>query len=221
LYEPQESDPAYRRSLNLPETGPLVVMISRLNPQKGIDEFITAAAQIAKTHPHVHFAVVGTKMVRHEDNYIVDEEYMLQLKQSAWQQGLGTKLTFVGMRRDIAKILAEATISVLPSHSEGLSNTLLESMAAGVPLVVTDVGGNPELVKHDVNGLLVPMLNPPALAKAITKIIDDPALAKRYGEAARRIAIESHSLIGMTNATQRIYVEELERVHHSVRRNAA
>jgi Glycosyltransferase len=211
LYTQTKSDPAFRKSLGVPATSPLVVMIARLNPQKGIDEFISAAALIHKTHPDVHFLVIGTKVVREDNGYSEDEEYLLQLKQAAWQQGLGTRLQFVGMRKDIPKILAESAVSVLPSHSEGLSNTLLESMAAGVPIVATDVGGNPELVSHGRNGFLVPVKAPHALALAITNILDDPRLASRFSRESRRIAREHHSLTGMTEATQRIYLQELRR----------
>jgi glycosyltransferase involved in cell wall biosynthesis len=221
LYSQAGSDVEFRKSLGVPRHCPLVVMISRLNPQKGIDEFIAAAAMINKSHPEVHFLVVGTRVLSENHDFVEDEEYLRQLKQRAWQLGLGSRLIFTGVRKDIPKILAEAAVSVLPSHSEGLSNTLLESMAAGVPLVATDVGGNPELVRHGRNGYLVPVMAPEALASAIVDIIADPSLAERFSNESRRIARDCHSLTGMARDTERVYLEEFRAAQRSSRRKTA
>jgi glycosyltransferase involved in cell wall biosynthesis len=100
-------------------------------------------------------------------------------------------------------------LSVLPTHSEGLSNTLLESMAAGLPVVATRVGGNAELVDDGVNGILVPPQAPATLANAILRILNDKAMAQRFSGAARAKAAEHFSMEKMVRDTETLYAELL------------
>ncbi len=211
LYEQHTSGIALRRELGIPESSPIVVMLSRLNPQKGVAEFIRAAAMLAPSHPNVRFLIVGTK--HHLVNGVVceDTQYLVDLQQLAHDLGIGDRVMLTGRRGDTAAILMEAAISVLPSHSEGLSNTLLESMAAGTPTVATNVGGNPELVKDHVNGLLVPVKSPQRLAAAIASILDNPSMARRFSEQAKHMARENFSLAKMAADTQAFYLDELRR----------
>src|SRR5690606_13421827 len=112
-------------------------------------------------------------------------------------------------RADVPQLLAEGAVSVLPTHSEGLSNTLLESMAAGLPIVATNVGGNGELVEDGINGILVLPQAPATLANAILRILDDPALARGFSAAARAKAAEYFSMERMVGDTEALYVEQL------------
>ena len=100
--------------------------------------------------------------------------------------GLAGRVHFLGQRDDIPDLLAALDIFVLPSHSEGVSLALLEAMAAGLPVIATAVGGLPEVVTDGVNGLLIPPQDPEALAQALARLLDDPALAKKLGENARQ-----------------------------------
>ncbi len=206
---------ALRRELAIPSSAPIVVMLSRLNPQKGVDDFIRAAALISPAHPDVRFLIVGAKRTYVAGVFSEDEQYQQDLQQLVQSLGVADRIIFTGHRSDTLDILAEAAVSVLPSYSEGLSNSLLESMAAGVPTVATDVGGNPELVKNRVNGLLVPVKSPQSLAQAIQTILEDSALAKRFGQQAKTMATENFSLEKMTADTQAFYLNELS---HSKRR---
>ena len=126
-------------------------------------------------------------------------------------------MIFAGHRTDVPEILAETAISILPSHSEGLSNSLLESMAAGVPTVATDVGGNSELVKNHVNGILVPVKSPEHLAQASRMLLDNPRLAAQFGQRARIIATASFSLARMAADTQALYHTEMRRAKRDIR----
>jgi glycosyltransferase involved in cell wall biosynthesis len=198
-----------RRDLDIPESAPIVVLIARLNPQKGVDEFIRAAAMLKRSHPNARFLIVGAKLQYQEGVFSQDQKYLDELQQLADDLGVGDNVIFAGHRNDTPEILAEAAISVLPSHSEGLSNTLLESMAAGVPTVATNVGGNPELVKDHFNGILIPVKSPARLAQAIQEILDDPRLANRLGNQARMMASNEFSLEKMTADTERLYRAEL------------
>src|SRR5207247_8999368 len=124
------------------------------------------------------------------------------------------RLVFTGFRLDVPELLSEVTVSVLPCvSSEGLSNTLLESMAAGVPVVATTVGGNPEVVQDGRTGLLVPPRDPHALANAIGRLLQDPDLASRCGRAGRQRVAEHFSIDQMVSKTERLYLTLLERQH--------
>ncbi len=202
-----------RQELGIPANARLVIMLARLNPQKGIDDFLRAARLVLTRHPDVHFLVVGDKLEFKDGQVVSDVDYHQQLHALTQSLGISHCTWFTGHRTDVPALLAQSCLSVLPSHSEGLSNSLIESMAAGLPLVATDVGGNPELVQHGVNGLLVPVMNAEALAGAMTTILGDAALAERFGAASRRLCEAQFSMRTMAEATQQIYLSELEKHH--------
>jgi glycosyltransferase involved in cell wall biosynthesis len=160
---------------------------------KGVEYFLDAAALLAPRFPEVRFLIVGDGAGRNE------------LEAHAGRLGLAERVTFTGFRTDVPDLLPEAAISVLPSLSEGLSNSLLESMAAGVPVVAARVGGNPEIVEHDVSGLLVPVRDSAALAGAISTLLEDPQLAARLGEAGRRRVAELFSMERSLSEVEGLY----------------
>jgi glycosyltransferase involved in cell wall biosynthesis len=141
----------------------------------------------------VHFLVVG------------DGGSKPELEEHARRLGLERRIVFTGFRSDIPDLLSEAAISVLPSLSEGTSNTLLESMAAGIPVVATRVGGNPEVVEDGVSGLLVPPRDSAALAAAMARLLEDPDLALRLGRAGMRRVSELFSIDGSVHQTEHLY----------------
>jgi L-malate glycosyltransferase len=193
-----------RRELSLPSDAPVVAMVSRLHRARGVDfkgveYFLQAAQRVSAERPGVRFVVFG------------DGPSRPQYEGDAARLGLGNRLVFAGFRFDVPEALKEVTISVLPSLSEGLSNAILESMAAGVPVVATDVGGNPELVEDGVNGLLVPPRDSGELFRAMSLLLDRPDLARRFGEAGRRRAIAQFSLGRMVQDTERLYADLLQR----------
>lgn len=211
LYEHTANTPDIREELGIPTAARLVIMLARLNPQKGIDEFLHAAAEVRKRHPDVHFLVVGDKLDYKDGAVVSDVDYHSYLHRLTETLNIGHCTWYTGHRTDVPALLAQSSVSVLPSHSEGLSNSLIESMAAGLPLVATNVGGNPELVNHGINGLLVPVMDHNALAGAINTILGDASLASSFGKASRRLCEEQFSMSRMAEATQHIYLHELEK----------
>ena len=194
-----------RREIDVPAGAPLVVMVSRLHELKGLDDFLDAAAILAGRRRDVHFLVVGERFKSRSGEWERDGVYQQVLERQAQRLGIADRVRFTGFRLDVPALLAASTVSVLPSLSEGLSNTVLESMAAGLPVVTTNVGGTPEAVTDGENGLLVVPRDPPALARAIGRVLDDPGLARRLGENARD-RIERHfSLEGMARRTEELY----------------
>lgn len=204
------SGDAVRRDWQIPAGAPVVGVLSRLLPQKGHDYFLQAAAVIAARHPDVRFVLVGDTKI--------NQDYREHLKRLVATLGLQDRVLFTGFRLDIPQLLRALTISVLPSLGEGLSNALLESMAAGVPVVATRAGGNPEIVEDGVTGLLVPPADAGALASAICRLLDDRALAVRCGEAGRRLVWSAYSLEQAVARTERLYADLLrERSSRRVR----
>ena len=120
------------------------------------------------------------------------------------------RVIFAGQRHDVPAILKEANLSVLPSLSEGLSNSLLEAMAAGLPIVATDVGGNPGVVRDGETGILIPPRDPAALCRAMIQVLESPDLAKRFGKAGRERVIANFSLESMVRRTQDLYQELMQ-----------
>jgi L-malate glycosyltransferase len=211
-YDGSRVNPTLRDELGIPASAPIVVMLSRLNPQKGVDDFIKAAALIKRRHPDTYFLIVGEKLDFRNDVFSTDAAYHRELGMLTRDLGMQDRIIFTGHRTDIPELLAETTVSVLPSYSEGLSNTLLESMAAGVPIVTTNVGGNAELVKEGITGFLVKPQAPGMLAEAIGRLLDDPKMAKRFGEQARSVAFQNFSMERMVKLTQELYFSEMAAV---------
>ena len=197
-FERSEGAASPFRALGVPEGAPVVLVVSRLNPLKGLEPFLEAAALVAREVPSARFVIVG-------DTNPNERPYWSILTNLTGRLGLTERVTFAGLRRDVPQLLAAATVSVMPSLNEALSNVLLESMAAGAPLVATRVGGTPEAIDHGANGLLVPPGDPVTMARAIAELLTDPVKARRLGVAARQAINERFSMERMVSATEQLY----------------
>ncbi|HTS27234.1 MAG TPA: glycosyltransferase [Bryobacteraceae bacterium] len=191
-----------RRELGLPLSARLVGVFSRLNRMKGVDYFLDAAAMVAAESPDVCFLVVGDGVIRTE------------LEDQARRLGLDRRIGFAGFRNDVPDLLSEAAVSVLPSLSEGISNTLLESMAAGTPVIATRVGGNPEVVEDEVSGLLVPPRDSAALAAAMSRLLADRELAIRLGRAGAQRVSDLFSIEHSVHQTEELYQQLIDAKGH-------
>jgi len=176
-----------------------VGMIARMNARyKNHHVFLRAAARVHDRFPDVEFLLVGDGPLRPE------------LEKEAERLGLRDRVQFLGDRRDIPAILASMDLSVVPSASESLSNVALESMAAGVPVVATRVGGNPELISEQ-RGLLVPSDDEEALAAALERLLQDGAQRAAFGKNAREFARQNFSREMVRDRYQQLYTELLGR----------
>jgi glycosyltransferase involved in cell wall biosynthesis len=201
---PPAGDATLRQELGLPADTPVIAMVSRLNRTRGVDfkgveYFLDATALVASRRQDARFLILGDGPSRED------------FECAARQRGLAGRVIFVGFRKNVQRWLTGVTLSVLPSLSEGLSNALLESMAAGVPIVATSVGGNPELVVDGVTGLLVPPRDAGALADAMCLLLEQPAMARRFGQAARQRAIDHFSIERMVQETEGVYLSLMRR----------
>lgn len=161
------------------ETPPIVFMAARLLHDKGIKEFIEAAEVIKARGRAAQFWVAGRPDSANPSSI---PEIVLEKWSAAGH------VTFLGHRRDMANLLAQATVAVLPSYHEGVPLFLLEAAASGLPLVGTDIEGCRLVIQEGENGFLVPKADARALAEAIQKILDAPALQVQMGQQSRKIA---------------------------------
>jgi glycosyltransferase involved in cell wall biosynthesis len=127
-----------------------------------------------------------------------DGEQREELERLHAELGLGSRFVFRGSISDAAAFLRTVEVAVLPSHSEGMSNALLEYMAAGRAVVATAVGANPTLIDNGKNGLLVPADDAEALAGAVSRYLERPLMAAAFGAAARRKVEAEYSRAAMT-----------------------
>jgi len=194
-----------RQELGVSADAPLIAMLARINRLKGVEYFLEAAASVAAGFPDARFLVVGDAETMKGDAIVQHSDYLRELEGHLCRLGLQGRVVFTGFRLDIPELLSEVTASVLPSLSEGLSNAVLESMAAAVPVVATQVGGLPEAIEDGVTGLLVPPRDSAALAKAIARILEDRELAARLGQAGHRRVAERFSLPNMVSETEQFY----------------
>jgi glycosyltransferase involved in cell wall biosynthesis len=152
----------------------VVGTIGSLTPVKGHSDLLEAAARVVAGRPRTRFVLAGGGPLRPA------------LEEQARRLGLRERVVFTGVREDVARLLAAFDVVALPSHSEGLSNVLLESMAMARPVVATAVGGNVDVLRDGVSGRLVPVRDPEALAATLLRVLGDPQGALAIAREARR-----------------------------------
>lgn len=147
--------------------------ITRFREEKGVRYLLEAFAKLRATHPHLVLVLAGDGPRRQE------------LEGAARTLGIEEAVQFLGFRDDVSELLRAFELFVLPSITEGLPLALLEAMAAGKPIVASGVGGIPEAITDSVSGRLVPPAQAEPLEQALRELLDDPALARRLGQAAQ------------------------------------
>ena len=198
-----------RAELGLPPDAPLVGVLARIAPSKGLEVFLEAARLVADRRPDARFLIVGDDAPFMRDGVRV-EGYRQDLERHAARLGLADRVVFTGFRLDVPDVLAQLAVSVLPSVTgEGLPNSVLESMAAGLPVVATDSGGTKEAIVDGETGLLVSPGDVTALTRAIDGLLADPELSARFGAAGRRRIAERFSLDRMAHDMQALYARLL------------
>ncbi len=179
--------------------GPRAVCVARLNRVKDLPTLIHAVRHIVDKEPRFTLDLVG------------DGPDRARVEDTIRFHGLGDRVRLLGFRDDVRDLLARADVFLLSSISEGISLTLLEAMAAGLPVVATDVGGNSEVVVPERTGLLVPPSDPIALADATLRVLHDRGLAERLGAAGHDRVEEDFSVRAMVSAYEALYLEILRR----------
>jgi glycosyltransferase involved in cell wall biosynthesis len=195
VFVPGRDREAAREELGLDAHAPLVGVVGRLETQKGHGDLLAAWPAVTAALPDARLLVVGDGSLRGD------------LEAQARGLGVRASIVFAGYRADVARVLGAVDVLALPSLHEGMPLTAIEGAAMGLPVVATAVDGTPEVVRHGVTGLLVPVRDVPALGRALVDLLLDPARARAMGRAARRWALERFDLARQVQATGRVYRE--------------
>jgi len=188
---------ATRRSLGVDEDAFVVMSLGRLRPEKGHDTALRAMVGIARGEPNARLVIVG------------DGPERARLERLASRLGLGARAVFVGQREDVGAVLAAADCMVAPSRYEGFGLAAAEAMAAGLPVVASNVYALPELIEDGVSGILVPSDEPGRLVQAVLRVLRDGDLAQALGAAARERVRERFTLDKMLRSYETLYEDVL------------
>ena len=184
------------------DRGPIVLLACRMLWDKGVGEFVEAARLLSRRKLNARFVLAG--------RCDQDNPASIMPKQLHQWQEEGV-VEWWGHRHDMPTVLGEAALVVLPSYREGLPVSLLEAAACGKAIIATDVPGCREVVRHRVNGLLVPPRNAVALADAVAMLLENEELRYELGRRGREIAVKEFSAAAVTGQTLALYRELLHR----------
>ena len=161
-----------------------LIFVGRLHEQKGLETLLAAFQQLISRYPkrNLRLQLLGEGPLRND------------LAALAEQTGIALQVDFLGMTGQVFEHLQQADIFVLPSRAEGLSNALLEAMACGLPVLVSDIPANTDVIEHKQNGLTFTKGDPESLANAVTSLLDQAALREQVGRTARQTIESRYSL---------------------------
>ena len=194
--QPEERE-AMRRRLGIEPGAPVVGTVAVFRVQKALHDWLAAARLVLQRRPDARFLLVGDGPLRAE------------LEAAASAEGLSGSVRFAGLQDDVRPFLAAMDAYLMTSIFEGLPVALLEAMAMERPVVVTPVGGIPEVVRPDENGVLVPAGSPERAAEAVLALLADPERAARLARSARRTIAEGFGARAMVRRVEAIYEEVL------------
>lgn len=184
-------------SLGIPEHAFIMIIVANLIPYKGHEDLLKALFLINRKLPRDwRLLCVGNQ-----------GQIERKLKQQADDLGLSDHILWLGLRRDVPVLLRASNLGILCSHQEGFANAILEGMAASLPMVVTNVGGNAEAVIDHQTGFIVPPQTPQALAEAILKLANAPKTAKSFGQAGYKRVKGTFGLDACVEAYEKLYEE--------------
>lgn len=190
---------ARRRAAGLPAGAPMVGIVANLRPVKDHNLFLRMAALVAASDVKAHFAIIG------------EGDQRERLEREAERLGLAERVHFLGLLPNRPNPFHLVDIATLTSRTEGFPNSILEAMAAGRPIVATAVGGVPDAVVEGATGFMVPPGATEPFAAAVLRLLDDPGLAQRLGEAGERRARERFSETRMLTDLMALYARVLTR----------
>jgi glycosyltransferase involved in cell wall biosynthesis len=183
-----ENYPIAKKELGLPAGQIIIGMIGLINPGKGQLFFLKMAQYLSEKYPHTHFLLVG-------DPFPGYEPILEEIRKEIREKSLETRVTYLGFREDIPKVMAALDVFVLPSIlPDSFPTVILEAMAAGKPVVATRSGGASEMVVEGKTGYLIPIENIEKGIEALEKLIQDTELRQRFGEAGKKRVLSEFSL---------------------------
>ncbi len=203
-FSPSHRQPA-RAALRLADGIPAVGWVGRLDPKKRVEDFLAAASIVRRSRPEARFLVIGGA-----DAFMPDYERYLHAVAAG--SGLGGSVTFLGDRDDVPRLLAALDVFVWLSRAEGMPHVIGEAGAAGLPVVATRDNGSEQQLEDGISGIHVPHEDPPAVAAAIERLLDDEPLRQRLGAALRSTVERRYSVEIVVARWERLFDDVLAEV---------
>ncbi|KAA3618742.1 MAG: glycosyltransferase [Calditrichaeota bacterium] len=188
----------YKKLVDLPEDTPVFGSVGRLVEVKNYPLLLRAAKKVIAKIPHARLLLVGAGPLYPETKALIRE------------LGIEKNTIFIRWRKNIPAYIRAMDVFILPSFSEGMSNTILEAMACSRSVIATDVGGNPELVSHNKTGLLVPSDDDEAMAAAIVDLLENTEKRRRFAVAGRQKVEQKFTFKQMIRRYEKLYIELAE-----------
>ena len=182
---------------------PLIGYIGQICLRKGIDTFMDSAKLLLRSIPDAHFVIVGERFSQKEESILLEQN----IKNQSTAVPLKGHVSFTGYRNDIASIMNDLTLLVLPARQDPFPRVLLEAMAIGLPVVANNIGGVPELVVNNRTGFIVPPDDPASMSDAMLEIISDPQL---------QILMKKEAHKRCTMFTQKSVADNFQKIYHSL-----
>ena len=192
------SDQSPFQEWQIPTNKIIIGSVGRLVTIKNYKYLLRSFVKLQKQIDGLHLVFIG------------DGPELENLQNEARASDIVGNVTFLGMRHDIFRFLPFIDVFVLPSVTEGTSISLLEAQSCGVPAVVTNVGGNPDIIKNGVNGFVVPVGDVDSLALKIETIVTDLSFRSKLSHNARRLVLEKYDIKGMVKQYEQLYLDALE-----------
>lgn len=191
-FQPRPPNERLRADLGLPPAAPVAGIVAALRPEKDHELFLRVAARVRRDVSNARFLIVG------------DGPRRVELEAAAAALGIAEAVHFLGMRSDVPELLSLMDVLVLTSRIEANPVCILEAMALARPVVATRVGSIPQSVADGTTGFLAASGDEQALASHVGRLLVDPALARRMGQAGREKAVSEHSLERMVEGYERL-----------------
>jgi glycosyltransferase involved in cell wall biosynthesis len=193
----------FRRQNYIANGDIFVGTVGRINPVKGLDTFIKSIPFIIQAIPNAKFVIVGDANTTEENLYF---DYLKKMRQ---ELEIEQRLIFAGYREDVVHIMKCLEVLVVPSKEEPFGRVVIEAMAAETPVVASEVGGIPEIIKHGINGLLIPPNDAKSIANAVIRLVKDTGLREKLIQESRKTVKEQFSLQMHINKIAAIYEQIL------------
>ena len=185
----------FRETFSIKEEQTVIGYVGRLSPEKGLEVLLDAMAEIAADRNDISLVIVGKGPM----------DYTGRLHLRASRNSLDDRVFFAGYHQNLQEVYPSFDLLCLPSFTEAFNRSIIEAMSCGLPVIATGVGGNDEAVADGESGYIVPPGDPVALAGAIRKLTDDPALMSTMGTTGRNIVLQRFSIENNVRATQQVY----------------
>ncbi|MCD4780911.1 MAG: glycosyltransferase family 4 protein [Candidatus Omnitrophica bacterium] len=202
-FHPEIPVKVFRKKYNLNPNATILMMTSRICPNKGHETFLQAGKLLHETNPDIQLVIVGDAPVQ--------EKWRIEkLKQLTEQSEITNRVIFTGFVDNVPEALSACDIFIHAADAEPCGRVLFEAMAMAKPVIATNTGGNPEIIKDNVTGILMSPRNPLILADNILHLIQHPDTAKKMGQQGRKRVLEQFSIQKHVQATQKIYEQIMD-----------